>query len=101
MPAAVIPQIVLSGVIAPLNGVWAGVAEIGITANAGQRALERLLPEADRRLLGLVDGSPAGPADGSFLGPLAAAVAHWVVFAALGLGWLWVTGRAGGRRAAE
>jgi ABC-type multidrug transport system ATPase subunit/ABC-type multidrug transport system permease subunit len=53
VPIAIIPQIILAGVIAPLDGLGKGLAESAITARWGERALEALLSDGDLRLLGL------------------------------------------------
>ncbi len=47
VPIAVIPQIILGGVIAPLSGIARSFAEWFISVHWGQKALERVLPEAD------------------------------------------------------
>jgi ABC-type multidrug transport system ATPase subunit len=52
VPIAVIPQIVLAGVIAPLNGVAKWLARIAISSHWGQRLLESRLPETDLQLTG-------------------------------------------------
>jgi ABC transport system ATP-binding/permease protein len=52
VPIVVIPQIILAGVIAPLNGFARLMAQGFVTVHWGQQALERLLPEADLMLLG-------------------------------------------------
>jgi ABC-type multidrug transport system permease subunit len=45
VPIAVIPQIILAGVVAPLNGLAAALAKGLVTVYWGQQALESLLPE--------------------------------------------------------
>ncbi len=52
VPIAVIPQIILAGVVAPLNGFVRFLAKGFISVHWAQQALERLLPEADLALLG-------------------------------------------------
>ena len=56
MPIAVIPQIILAGVVAPLKGLVQLLAKGFITVHWAQQALERLLPEADLTLLGRQKG---------------------------------------------
>ena len=46
---AVIPQIILAGVIAPLSGLGKLLADSAITARWGQQALEALLPDGGDR----------------------------------------------------
>ncbi len=53
VPVAIIPQIILAGVIAPLQGLGKRLADIAITACWGERALESLLPDGDLALLHL------------------------------------------------
>jgi ABC-type multidrug transport system ATPase subunit/pSer/pThr/pTyr-binding forkhead associated (FHA) protein len=63
VPMAVIPQIILGGVIAPLGGLAKGLAEASMSVYWGQRALERLLPESELMRIGrekLAWGGPAG-----------------------------------------
>ena len=55
VPVAVIPQIVLAGVIAPLSGWVDPVARGLIGCYWGQQALQRLLPATDRGALGIAD----------------------------------------------
>ena len=52
VPIVVIPQIILAGVIAPLNRLARLTAQGFVTVHWGQQALERLLPEGDLALLG-------------------------------------------------
>jgi ABC transport system ATP-binding/permease protein len=47
VPIAVIPQIILAGVIVPLSGFARSLAEWFISIYWGQKVLERLLPEAE------------------------------------------------------
>lgn len=72
VPIVIIPQIILAGVVAPLSGFARVLAEFGITVYWGRIALERLLPEADQRLLG---GNPGG-----WVGPLSLVVLQGVIF---------------------
>jgi ABC transport system ATP-binding/permease protein len=60
VPIAVIPQIILAGVIAPLTGLAKGIAWVAITCYHGQGGVEALLPDADRALAGLADHTLAG-----------------------------------------
>ena len=57
VPIAVIPQIILAGVIAPLSGLSKALAWIGVTCYHGQGAVESLLPSTDRALVGLAERS--------------------------------------------
>ena len=57
VPAAVIPQIVLAGVVAPLSGGTLLGAKLLVAGYWGNRALQSLLPEAERHLAGLGDPS--------------------------------------------
>jgi hypothetical protein len=52
VPIAVIPQIILAGVAAPLTGTVRVLARGLVTVYWGQIAIERLLPDADLRLIG-------------------------------------------------
>ena len=52
VPIAVIPQIILAGVVAPLDGFVRFLAKGFISVHWAQQALERLLPEADLAFLG-------------------------------------------------
>ena len=52
VPIAVIPQIILAGLVAPLSGVIKVIARVMITVYWGQQAIERLLPEDDLDLMG-------------------------------------------------
>jgi ABC-type multidrug transport system ATPase subunit len=45
IPLAIIPQIILSGVIAPLSGLSKALAVLGITTYWGKRGLDACLPE--------------------------------------------------------
>ncbi|MBX9578896.1 MAG: FHA domain-containing protein [Gemmataceae bacterium] len=51
VPVAVIPQIILAGVIAPLSGIAEVLAKALISVYWGQDGLAALLPEADRVIL--------------------------------------------------
>jgi ABC transport system ATP-binding/permease protein len=74
VPIAVIPQIILAGVVAPMKGPALFLAEWFTTVYWGQKALERLLPDADLTFLGR---EPAG-----FSGPWAIVLAQAAVGAA-------------------
>jgi hypothetical protein len=52
VPIAVIPQILLGGVIAPLSGLAQSLAKGLISVYWGQQVLERLLPDEDLQWLG-------------------------------------------------
>jgi ABC-type multidrug transport system permease subunit len=78
VPIAVMPQIILAGVIAPLKGLVALWLAWGtITVHAGELALEGTLPTPPR-------SDTSGVA-----GPLALVAGHAVVFAALAVAILW------------
>ncbi len=85
VPMAVIPQIILAGVITPLRGVARYLAQGFVTVYWGQQALERLLPEADLMHLG------RAPDHGS--GPLLVVLVHALVLAASTFVILWQTSR--------
>jgi ABC-type multidrug transport system ATPase subunit/ABC-type multidrug transport system permease subunit len=85
VPIAVVPQIILAGVIAPLSGLAQGLARGLITAHWAEQALEALLPDRDLKLLGL---SPAAYG-ASFLGVLG----HLVLFGAATVLLLWLQDR--------
>jgi ABC-type multidrug transport system ATPase subunit len=78
VPIAVMPQIILAGVIAPLSGLGMALAKAGITVHWGQRALQALLPQ----------GEP-----GEYVGNLGGVAVHVVVFIAATLWWLHWQGR--------
>lgn len=84
VPIAIIPQIILAGIIAPLQGLGKLLADGLITARWAARALEALLPEET-----LVQGERV-----SYRGQVAIVAAHVVVFAAATLVVLWHQGRA-------
>jgi energy-coupling factor transporter ATP-binding protein EcfA2 len=90
VPIAIMPQIILAGVIAPLSGVAEVLAKGLITAHWAEQALEALLPERDLSLLGR---NPAG-----YAGSLLAVLLHLVVFAAATFLLLWLQDR--GKRVA-
>jgi ABC-type multidrug transport system ATPase subunit/pSer/pThr/pTyr-binding forkhead associated (FHA) protein len=90
VPIAVIPQIILAGVITRLSGMAQLIANGLITVYWGQLALERLLPTNDLRLLAREEGN--------WFYPWAIVLAHAVVGAAATMGVLWRTqGRRGSR----
>jgi ABC-2 type transport system permease protein len=88
VPIAIIPQIILAGVIAPLSGLSKMLADGLITVRWAKRALEALLPNPDLTLLGK---SPAG-----YGWQLAMVAAHVLVFTAATVLVLWRQGRAKG-----
>ena len=73
VPIAVIPQIILAGVIAPLSGIAQALAKGLVTVYWGREGLERLLPRADLSLIG------RGDDDWSI--PLLLTLAHFMVAA--------------------
>ena len=88
VPIAVLPQIILGGVIAPLSGVARWLSDGFVSVARGQEALERLLIEA---------GPLAGEPDaGSWWGPLPFVLAQAAAASAAALVSLRTT--RGGRR---
>jgi ABC-type multidrug transport system ATPase subunit/pSer/pThr/pTyr-binding forkhead associated (FHA) protein len=85
IPVAVVPQIILSGVIAPLSGLSKLLAQLVITGYWGNRGLDALLPEDVARLAGLKQGSV-------FWSVLVVLV-HAVLFVAIALAVLYWQGR--------
>jgi ABC transport system ATP-binding/permease protein len=71
VPIAVIPQIVLAGVVAPLDGLALWMAKGLVTVYWSREALERLFPEFELRLLGRHQEG--------FSGPLVMVLAHAAV----------------------
>jgi ABC-type multidrug transport system ATPase subunit len=89
VPIAIIPQIILAGVIAPLRGLGNVLARGLITVHWAERALEALLPESDRELLRLERTEYAAS--------LAGVAAHVGVFVVGSLLVLWWQGRSKGK----
>jgi ABC-type multidrug transport system ATPase subunit len=89
VPVAVMPQIILAGVIAPLKGVADVLAKGFITAFWGARGLESLLPDADLKLL-KIDAA-------EYAGQLIVIAVHGIIFVGLTLFVLWWQGRAKGK----
>jgi ABC-type multidrug transport system ATPase subunit len=87
VPIAIIPQIILAGVIAPLKGLGKLLAESFITVRWAERALEALLSDHDQTLLQLDSGR--------YLWQVAMIAAHAVVFITMTLVTLWREGRPG------
>ena len=85
VPIAVLPQIILAGVIAPLSGVGKLIAQGVITAYWGERALEALLPERD---LAIVHHE-----QGVYGVQLAVVAGHMVLFVLVAGVALWLQGR--------
>jgi hypothetical protein len=88
VPIAVIPQIILAGVIAPLSGLGKLLANGFITARWGERALEALLPDDYLDWLRL--DRPDYPWQ------VAVVTAHVVVFAGVAILALWRRGQSKG-----
>jgi hypothetical protein len=86
VPIAVIPQIILAGVIAPLSGLGKLLADGFITARWGERALEALLSNEYLALLHL--DRPEYPWQ------VAVVTAHVLVFSGLAILTLWRRGQA-------
>ena len=85
VPVAVIPQIILAGVIAPLTGLGKLLGYGLITCFWGRRALEASLPEATLTWIGRDDGS-VGP-------QVAVVLAHTAAFVAGTVFILWYQAR--------
>jgi ABC-type multidrug transport system ATPase subunit len=81
VPIAVIPQIILAGVTAPLSGLGKVLAQASVTVYWAEQALESFLPAGDRERLDL-------HAD-SHMGPLGVVLAHACVFGLMTLLTLW------------
>jgi ABC-type multidrug transport system ATPase subunit len=82
VPIAVMPQIILGGVIARLSGLGLALAKGGITVHWAQQALQALLPNG---------------ASAEYVGSLLAVAVHVVVFVAATLGLLHWQGRGKGK----
>jgi ABC-type multidrug transport system ATPase subunit/pSer/pThr/pTyr-binding forkhead associated (FHA) protein len=85
IPVAVVPQIILSGVIAPLEGWSKFLAQMLITGYWGNRGLDALLSEDEVRLARLTQGT--------FASALLVVLAHALVFILIALGVLFWQGR--------
>jgi ABC transport system ATP-binding/permease protein len=83
VPIAVIPQIILAGVVAPLSGPVRFLARGFVSVQWAQQALESLLPQADLTIL--------GRATAGFRGPWAIVLAQAAVGAAATVIVLWQT----------
>ena len=91
IPVAVIPQIILAGVIAPLEGLSLFLAQTLITAYWGNRGLQALLLKDDVKALDLDQGALWGSA--------LVVLLHAAVFVLVALGVLFWQGRGGARSA--
>ncbi|MHC4176010.1 MAG: ATP-binding cassette domain-containing protein, partial [Planctomycetota bacterium] len=78
VPAALLPQIILAGVIAPVEGAAKWLAQLLISAYWGYRGLATLLPEDICKMLGGEDWSTAGA--------FCALALHFGVFVAAAVG---------------
>jgi ABC-type multidrug transport system ATPase subunit len=88
VPIAIMPQIILAGVIAPLSGLALVLAKSLITVHWAELALEALLPAADLTLLRL---------DRAWYGwPLLGVAVHIPMFVTATLFLLWWQGRGKG-----
>jgi energy-coupling factor transporter ATP-binding protein EcfA2 len=85
VPIAIIPQIILAGVIAPLKGLGEVLAESVITCRWAERAAESLLPDPDLLLLHLDRIA--------YLEQVAMVAAHAMVFATVTLFLIWRLGQ--------
>jgi hypothetical protein len=94
IPMVVIPQIILSGTIAPLSGFGKWLAAIGITTYWGKRGLDSLLPKD------VFDFARAGKLveDDSLTPALVILVAHGLLFAFATLVVMTLRGRAAARK---
>jgi ABC-type multidrug transport system ATPase subunit len=85
VPVAVIPQIILAGVIAPLTGFGKFLGFALITCFWGRRAIESLLPEEMLTILNR---------EGLMVGPqLLMILAHAAIFVVVTVGMLWYQAR--------
>jgi len=84
VPIAVIPQIILAGLVAPLHGFVRVLAQGLITVYWGQQAIERLLPELDLDLMGRERAN--------WSSALAVILLHALVAALVTIVILWFTG---------
>jgi ABC transport system ATP-binding/permease protein len=89
VPIAVIPQIILAGVVAPLSGVAQAMAKGLVTVYWGLAGLERWLPKAELLVMGREDDD--------WVVPLACTFAHLSVAAGIAFVILWRTGKKTGR----
>jgi ABC-type multidrug transport system ATPase subunit len=87
VPIAVMPQIILAGVIVRLSGLGKLLARSGITVHWAEQAVESLLPDADLKQLDL---HPEG-----YFEPLGVVAAHAAAFVLLTLVLLWWRDRSG------
>ena len=85
IPVAVIPQIILSGVIAPLEGLSKFLAQTFITAYWGNRGLQALLSKDDIKAVDLDQGAVWSAA--------LVVLFHAAVFVLIALGVLFWQGR--------
>ena len=85
VPIAVIPQIVLAGVIAPLTGVALWLARGVATVYWGQQALESLLPEEDMKVI------TRKPDEWIWSGPMIVVLLHAALAATATVFALWKT----------
>jgi ABC transport system ATP-binding/permease protein len=89
IPMVIIPQIILSGTIAPLSGVGKLLAAVGVTTYWGKQGLDALLPEA----IGDAARASKIAEDGSFALALAVLAAHTLAFMAATLVVMTLRGR--------
>jgi ABC-type multidrug transport system ATPase subunit len=85
VPVAVMPQIILAGVIAPLSGAAKILATAAVSVYSAENSLEALMPAND--LMMLHRDQP------SFLLSLAAVCVHVVLFTGATFALLWLRGR--------
>jgi ABC-type multidrug transport system ATPase subunit/pSer/pThr/pTyr-binding forkhead associated (FHA) protein len=94
IPMAVIPQIILSGVIAPVEGVSKALAMLGISTYWGKRGLDACLPEDVARAL-----LPSGLEQHSTTGAVGVLLVHAAVGIAVALAVLYAQSRRSPRKA--
>ncbi len=89
IPMVIIPQIILSGVIAPLSGLGKGLALAAVTTYWGKQGMDALLPSD------IADAARASKVaeDGSFAVALLVLVAHTLAFIAATLVVMTLRGR--------
>ncbi len=89
IPVVVIPQIVLSGAIAPLNGWMKGLAQMCVTTYWGKHALDQLLPEQIAEAAQRAEVAE----EGSYWVAGGMVLAHAAAYLLLALAVLWWRGR--------
>ena len=94
IPMVIIPQIILSGTIAPLSGFGKALASFGVTTYWGKRGLDDLLPND----IGEYARAGKIAEDGSFALPLAILALHSLAFVLATMTVMTLRGRSATRR---